>query len=190
MEVNSFRWISVALSLILGFGVTRLLSGAVAMFRSRKTAELDWIPLVWAGCIFFWQLQYWWAIIELPGLIGTWHLGQFMILVGLALLLFIAAALILPPSELPRGESLAESFKQDGHWALPCLSGYFFIAFVADWHFWGVVPLSYLGGLLGALLIVPLVFFMTSSRKAQVAITVIYVILSVWAGWEFSPKSY
>lgn len=115
MEVNSFRWISVALSLILGFGITWLLSAAVAMFRSRTLARLDWIPLVWAACVFFWQLQYWWAVIELPRLVSTWHLGQFMILVALALLLFVTAALVLPPTQLAEGENLAESFKRDGH---------------------------------------------------------------------------
>lgn len=188
--MDSFRWISVTLSIILGFGVTRLLSGAVAMFRSRNNAQLDWIPLVWAGCIFFWQIQYWWAIIELPSLIHTWHLGQFMILLGLALLLFLAAALVLPSSELRKDEKLTESFERDGHWALPFLSAYFIIAFIADWHFWGVSPLSYLGGLLCALLVMPLVFIAVRSRKVKAIITVLYVLLSLWSGWEFSPKSY
>ena len=71
--MDSFRWIAVALSMILGLGVTRLLSAFVAVFRSRKHSKLDWIPLAWAGCIFLWQLQFWWAIIELPGLIRVWN---------------------------------------------------------------------------------------------------------------------
>ena len=115
------------------------------MFRSRSYAHLDWIPLVWAGCVFFWQLQYWWAIIELPGMIKTWHLGQFMILVALALLLFLAAALVLPPTELKDDEDLADLFKRDGHWALPFLSLYFLAAFVADWLFPGRQPIFLFG---------------------------------------------
>ena len=120
--MNTFRWISVALSLILGFGVTRLLSAGVAMFRSRTVAKLDWIPLVWAACIFFWQIQFWWAVIELPLLITTWDIREFMMLLGLALLMFLSAALVLPASELSEGEKLYDSFTRDGHWALPCLS--------------------------------------------------------------------
>lgn len=154
--MDSFRWIAVTLSLVLGFGVTRLLSAGVAMFKSRTTAQLDWIPLVWAGCVFFWQIQYWWAIIELPRLIETWYLGQFMILLGLSLLLFITAALVLPSTELSEGEKLADRFERDGHWALPCLSAYFAVAFVADWHFWGISPFSYFGSLLAGLLLIPL----------------------------------
>ena len=142
MELSPFRWIAVTLSLILGFGVTRLLSAAVAMFRSRSDAHLDWIPLVWAGCIFLWQIQFWWAVIELPSLIQVWYVGQYLILPGLGLLLFVPAARVLPSSELAAGERLSESFERDGHWALPCLSTYFLVAFFADWHFWGVSPIS------------------------------------------------
>ena len=190
MDVSPFRWIAVTLSLILGFGVTRLLSAGVAMFRSRTIARLDWIPLVWAACIFFWQIQYWWAIIELPRFITAWYLGQYMMLLGLALLLFVAAALVLPATELSEGEDLSESFRRDGHWALPCLSAYFLLAFFADWHFWGVSPISYLGSLLGSLLLIPLVFISVSSRRVKAGLTLFYVLLSLWSGWELSPKIY
>ena len=138
----------------------------------------------------FWQIQYWWAIIELPRLIETWYLGQFMILLGLSLLLFITAALVLPSTELNEGEKLADRFERDGHWALPCLSAYFAIAFVADWHFWGVSPFSYFGGLLAGLILIPLIFVAVSSRKVKAVITILYVILSLWSGRELSPKSY
>ena len=113
-----------------------------------------------------------------------------MILLGLSLLLFLTADLVLPPSELGEGESLSESFKRDGHWALPCLSAYFGVAFIADWHPWGISPISYYGCLLGLLLVLPLAFLSTSSRKVKAVITVVYVVLSLWAGWEMSPKSY
>ena len=140
--MDSFRWIAVALSMILGLGVTRLLSAFVAVFRSRRHSKLDWIPLAWAGCIFLWQLQFWWAIIELPGLIRVWTLGSFLTLVCLTLLLFVSAALVLPSSELAEKDSLAASFDRDGRWSLVSLSAYFVLAVVADWVFWNVSPMS------------------------------------------------
>ena len=102
--------------MIVGLGVTRLLTSGVAVFRSRGSARLDWVPIAWAACVFIWQIQYWWAIIELADLHETWTLGDFLILLGLALLLFIAAALVLPHSELLDGSDLGESFKRDGRW--------------------------------------------------------------------------
>lgn len=73
--MESFRWIAVVLSMILGLGVARLLSSGVEVFRSRSNGKFDWVPLLWAGCIFLWQLQFWWGIIELPGLIQAWTIG-------------------------------------------------------------------------------------------------------------------
>jgi len=48
-DMDSFRWVAVVLSIILGLGVTRLLSSAVEVFRSRNQAHLDWVPLAWEG---------------------------------------------------------------------------------------------------------------------------------------------
>jgi hypothetical protein len=93
--MDSFRWIAVVLSMILGLGVTRLLSSAVEVFRSRHQAKMDWVPFVWAGCIFIWQLQFWWGIIELPSLVKAWSVGSFLVLVSLTLLLFVSAGLVL-----------------------------------------------------------------------------------------------
>lgn len=188
--MDSFRWIAVALSMILGLGVTRLLSAAVAAFRSRHHVQLDWIPLVWAACIFLWQLQYWWAVIELPSLVHTWTLISFLILISLTLLLFVAAALVLPPHELNEKDSLRASFERDGRWALVALSLYFALAILADWMLWSVSPLSIQGELLAALILLPLVFICNRRRWVQSTITLLYIPLSLWAALVLSPASY
>lgn len=188
--LNSFRWIWVAPSIILGLGVTRLLSDAIIVFRSRSRAPVDWVPLVWAGCIFVWQVQYLWAVIELPNLSETWTLIHFLLLLGLSLLLFIAAALVLPDSQLKEGESLADYFRQDGRWALVALSAWGCNAIVANRVLFNMSPLSYEAGLLTALVVLPAAFLATPSRRAREAITVFNLALTLWAAWDLSPKSY
>ncbi|MDX2197446.1 MAG: hypothetical protein SF069_00570 [Phycisphaerae bacterium] len=188
--MDSFRWITTVLSMILGLGVTRLLSSVIAMFRSRAHSRLDWIPLVWAGCIFVWQLQFWWAIIELPGLVKVWTLGYFLTLVTLTLLLFVAAALVLPPGELAGHESMTAAFERDGRWSLVALSGYFVLALVADWVFWGVTPFSVWGALLALLIGLPPAYLAMKTRAAQATITILYVPLSIGAAIALSPAKY
>jgi hypothetical protein len=188
--MDSFRWIAVVLSIILGLGVTRLLSSVVEVFRSRNQAHLDWIPLVWAGCIFLWQIQFWWGIIELPALIGEWTIGSFLTLVSLTLLLFISAGLVLPPSKLEKNESLRESFERDGRWALVALSVYFVGALFTDWLLWNVSPVSLWGAFLIVLTLLPLLFIWSRSRRVQAAITLVYVPLSIWAALALSRASY
>lgn len=188
--MDSFRWIAVALSMILGLGVTRLLSAMVAVFRSRHRVRLDWIPLAWAGCIFMWQLQYWWAVIELPSLIHVWTLPKFLTLIFLTLLLFVAAALVLPPDELKERDSLWDSFERDGRWALVALSLYFMLALFADWKLWDISPISTPGELLATLALLPLLYVMGRRRWLEVIITLSYIPLSIWAILVLSPASY
>jgi hypothetical protein len=165
--------------MVLGLGITRLLSALVEVFRSRETVKLDWVPLVWAGCIFLWQLQYWWAIIELPGLVNSWTPGAFVVLVSLPLFLFVSAALVLPPSKEGGTRTLRESFARDGRWALVSMSAYFGLALFCQ--------LVALGGLsrflVGSLSVPP---YHSSprervgspSRRVQEVITVLFVPLT------------
>jgi len=188
--VDSFRWIAVALSMVLGLGITRLLASFVAVFRSRKQSTLDWIPLAWAFCIFIFQLQFWWAIIELPSLVQIWTLASFLSLIGLTLLLFIAAALILPPDELQEQETLLAEFQADGRWALIALSTYFLLALFVDWLLWDMTPGTHGTSTLLPLIVLPLIFLLCRSRRAQVVVTIAYLVLGLWSSWAMSPAYY
>jgi hypothetical protein len=67
----------------------------------------------------------------------------------------IAAALVLPPDELPKKESLRTTFERDGRWALLSLTVYFVLATVVDWRLWHVSPLPSQGYLLVPLIVCP-----------------------------------
>ena len=190
MRVNSFQSVWIAPSIILGIGLTKLLSDGVAVFRSRNRAELDWVPLVWAACIFVWQVQYLWAVIELPNLVKVWGLVDFLLLLGLSLLLFVASALVLPDTELGQGETYADSFRRDGRWALLALSSWGALALIADWVLFEMAPVSKESGILAVVIALPAIFLWTESRRMREAITVANLALTLWAAWQFSPKSY
>ena len=123
-----FDYLSVALSLVIGLSVARLLSSALRLFKSRgRIVVVDRVTLVWAGLCFGWQLQFWWAIYPF-GRLPTWTFGSFLLLVTSAVLLFAASGLVLPgPDE---GEfDLARHFRTDGRWGVACLMAYFLSAF-------------------------------------------------------------
>lgn len=188
--MNSFQSVWIAPSIILGIGLTRLLSDSVTVFRSRTRAKIDWVPLVWAACIFVWQVQYLWAVIELPNLVKTWGLVDFLILLGLSLFLFVASALVLPDTELREGETYTDSFRLNGRWALLAVSGWGALALIADWLLFGLAPLSYESGLQACVIVLPAVFLATEARRAREAITVVNLAVTLWAAWQFSPKFY
>jgi hypothetical protein len=122
--MDNFGWIAVVVSLILGLGVARLLISALAIFRARRRAILDWPPLVWAATIFLQEVAFWWSLEEAASRVTTWTLPTFLVLVGLVLALFVAASLILPVDEMAEGESLRAYFEEDGRWALLALGAF------------------------------------------------------------------
>lgn len=188
--MDTFRWITVTLAMLLGLGVTQLLSGAIAVFRSRAQARIDWVPLVWAAAIFVLQIQFWWAIIELAQLIDHWTLPHFLLLLGIPLLLFAAAALVLPPRELPSGADLAELFRRDGRWGLVCLSGYAGLALLVDHLLYASPWLSLGSALLLIEFALPVAFLLGPNRRTREALTVAYLLVVLFSSWTLSPKAY
>ncbi len=188
--MSTFEFISVALSFILGLGVTRLLMSAVKLFLWRGELDFHWIPVAWATVIFLFQIQFWWAIFELSHMLETWTFLHFFALVGLALLLFVSGALVLPSSKPTKERSLLLSFDRDGRWSLAFLGCYFVVSYAANWYFWGVSPLSYLGGFMLLLVVGLIAYLFVPNRKVRSAITLAYLVLTIAAIHEFSPASY
>jgi hypothetical protein len=188
--LDSFRWIAVTLAMVLGLGVTRVLSGVVAVFKSRSHAELDWIPLIWAASIFVLQIQFWWAVIELPTLVETWTLNAFLLLLAIPLVLFLAAALVLPSGELDPGESLRDQFGRDGRWGLICLSAYAVLAFAVDIALFDFSMIEPMDAALAMEFVLPLVFLRSRPRRLRAAVTVVYLLIVLVSSWYASPKFY
>ncbi|MFV8816423.1 hypothetical protein [Haliea sp. E17] len=188
--MDAFNRIWLAPSIVLGLGIARLLSDAVLLFRSRLRAKMDWVPLIWAACIFLWQVQYLWAVVELPSLSSTWTVVDFALLLTLSLLLFLAGALVLPDSEMSAGASLEESFRQDGRWALVALSLWCGCAVVVNWKWFDVSPASAQALIMLAIASVPLVYLVAPSRKIREWVSIANIPLTLWAIWMLSPKSY
>ena len=189
--MDTFRWVAVALSMILGLGVTRLLTSAVIVFRSRHQAKLHWIPPVWAASIFVLQIQFWWAVIELAELIQVWTLHAFLLLLAMPLVLFAAAATVLPMKELGPGENLLYEFRRDGRWGLSCLAAYAVLAMMVNYVLFEVWIVSVTDLYLAAELTLPLLYLVTPMRrKWGGGITVAYLLLVLWTSWLFSPKAY
>jgi hypothetical protein len=188
--MESFRWLAITFSMILGLGVTRVLSGVVAVLRSRRHATIDWIPLAWAAAIFVLQLQFWWGLIELAGVERAWALTDFLLVLGVPLTLFASAAFVLPTAELAPDESLADTFEHNRPFALACLSLYALLALLADRALFGLDGFQMADVYLGLEIVVPLVVLRPVPRAAMAGATLFYLALVLWSSWALSPKVY
>jgi hypothetical protein len=186
--MDTFRWMSVVISIILGLGVTRLLLGAVGVFKARHASTVDGLPLAWAAAIFLQQVNFWWSL-EDAGTGTTWTLPSFLLLVGLVLALFLAAALILPVDAPAPGDTLRAYFERDGRWSLLGLAAFNVLAMVANWDLWSEGLLAESVSLNLVLTIVPIAGFL-GSRRVQVAAAAAYIVILGWAIVRLSPIAY
>lgn len=178
--MNNFPIIATILSMILGLSATRLLAGAVTVFRIRRTAKPDWVPLLWALIIFTIELEYWWAISSLPKIRSTYSFGDFLLLVVVTLSLFLSAALALPSRSEDEKYGLRMYFEQDGRYSLLALSMYLFFGVIVNIRFFHSSPISLWGIMDVAMFSLPVIAFFSTSRKIYAAIAIIYFPLTAF----------
>lgn len=185
-----FEYVVAVLLVVLGLGITQLLNEAVETFRKRRLIRMHWIPMVWVGLVFAWQMQFIWSVFELDELIRSWTLFKFVVLLLMALLLFVAGALVVPKTGDDQGSDAWRQFLEDGRWALVALSVFFFFAFVSNPLFFGISLWEYdnvFDLVLGSLL-VAMQFF--RSEKMWGFLTLLFAFLSVVAMALLSPSVY
>lgn len=188
--MSAFEYFSVALSFVLGLGVTRLLLGGVHVFRARRRQRVHWIPLVWAAGIFVYQIQFWWALFELNEVLAAWTHIAFVTLMAHALLLFVAGALVLPTTDSHERESLIGYFEGDGHWALLAIAVYTALSYWTNWALFGTSPLSSIGLIVAVSFVLPLGGFFVSNRTVNGALAAAYLVFVIYAYVVLAPAQY
>ena len=185
-----FEYVTAALLIILGLGVTELLNDAIGLFRDRHERRPEWIALAWACIIFAHQMQFLWAIFELSAIVESWSAGEFLLALSLVLLLFAAGALIIPRPAAEGAWDPWRRFQQNGRWSVIALACYSLLAFTANPLFYGVafftagniINLVLAGLLLG-------IFFLPTKRLWSIA-TVLYAFFAAYEIVRLSPSTY
>ena len=93
--MDAFSYLSVLLSIILGLGITQVLTAFGRLIRGRAAVRVYWPPLLWAGLLLVIYVQSWWASFGLRDH-GDWTFGAFLVVLLQSIGLYMAAALVLP----------------------------------------------------------------------------------------------
>ena len=93
--MDTFEYLSVLISVLLGLAVTHIFAGLVEVIQKRTDISVYWLHIVWAGNIVLWITFFWWFFFawdELP----SWSMRMFYLFFGYAALLSVAAGVIFP----------------------------------------------------------------------------------------------
>jgi len=90
-----FEFLMVLISVVIGLGVTEVLTGVANLLRVRETVRFYWIHGVFQFGIFFALLQQWWESWDLSGVdTVSFYAAVFLLLPSIVL--FLIAHLLFP----------------------------------------------------------------------------------------------
>ncbi|MFL6569122.1 MAG: hypothetical protein ACJ8LI_08115 [Chthoniobacterales bacterium] len=93
--MDEFGYLSVLLSIIIGLAVTEILQGLRRRMISHVEVKMYWPTKLWLGTLLLVCTQTWWAMFGLRER-HDWEFGQFMILLGQSIILYLLCGIVLP----------------------------------------------------------------------------------------------
>ena len=113
--MDAFSYLSVLLSIILGLGLTQLLTAVGRVIRHRDRVRVDWLPMLWAVVLLIVFVQVWWSMFGMRQL-RSWTFLQFLVVLAQTVTLYMMAALLLPDEIDTSGVDLRRSYERQHRW--------------------------------------------------------------------------
>jgi hypothetical protein len=119
--MTPFEYVSVLISIILGLGLTQIVSGVADIIQHWKRVRLYWPHLLWITFVFFLHIQEWWVLYDLRTH-SEWKLHTFLFIILYPINLFILAKILFPSigidSQTNYKEFYFENFRKFFVWAV------------------------------------------------------------------------
>ena len=97
-QISAFEYVSILVSIILGLGITQLLSSFSDVLYHFKKVKFYWPHLIWIVFILFLHIQDWFVTYQLKDK-PVWQLWELMFILIYPISLFIVAKMLLPTNE-------------------------------------------------------------------------------------------
>ncbi|MGB8440211.1 MAG: hypothetical protein WA867_22895 [Candidatus Acidiferrales bacterium] len=93
--MDMYLHVRVLFSIILGLGISRLLTGVARIVQHPKQYRVYWVLLLWAGFVFLYLINFWWWEYRLAT-IQRWTFPLYFFIAIYAVLLFLLCVLLFP----------------------------------------------------------------------------------------------
>ena len=110
--MEAFGYVSVIISVVIGLGLSHLLTGVVELFKARRRVRFYWVHLLWVALTFVGHIFLWWTMWNLR-LIRDWNFFSFLLLLLAPVLLYVSAAFLVPKVEPEARADLREYFYEN-----------------------------------------------------------------------------
>jgi hypothetical protein len=124
--MDMYLHVRVLFSIILGLGISRLLTGVARIVQHPKEYKVYWVHLLWALFLFLYLIHFWWWEYRLQG-IRQWTFPLYLFISVYAVLLFLLCVLFFP-EEMGDYDGFKAYFYSRRRWIFSFMT----VLFVAD----------------------------------------------------------
>lgn len=146
--MTQHEYIFIAISIVLGLALARLLHTAALLVRAHHRLTYHWSTTLWGACVFIYVLQLWWVGWELR-LVSDWSIIDFFMLVIGAIFVYGAAELALPVEDYDVSDDTELDFlahsRSLGRVSAASMLGYFAVGPYVNLTMFGNPPLPSYG---------------------------------------------
>lgn len=96
--MTQHEYVFVAISIILGLAITRLLHTVAMLIRAHRKVTFHWSTAVWGLCVMTYSLQLWWIGWGLSDL-EQWTFSDYAVLTAGSIFVYGAAEMAMPVPE-------------------------------------------------------------------------------------------
>jgi hypothetical protein len=96
--ISPFEYVSILISIILGLGITQILSSFSDLLYHRKKVKFYWPHSIWILFVLFLHIQDWFVTYQIKGK-AAWSLPELFFILLYPITLFIAAKMLLPTND-------------------------------------------------------------------------------------------
>lgn len=140
--MDMYLHIRVLFTIILGLGVSRLLTGVAKIVQHPKEYKVYWVHLLWALFLFLYLIHFWWWEYRLQT-VRSWTFPLYFFIAIYATLQFLLCVLLFP-EEMADYSSFKDYFYSRRRWIFG-LMAILFLADIVDTMIKGTAYLQTLG---------------------------------------------
>ena len=182
--MTQHEYIFIAISIVLGLAMARLLHTAALLVRAHSRVTYHWATVLWGSCIFIYILQLWWVGWELR-LITDWSFIDFFALVIGSIFVYGASELALPTEDYDISDNTELDFlahsRSLGRVSAMSMLGYFLVGPYVNLAMFDNPPLLSFGfpavgaGLMALMILKPVWFKWLSVLFTGYTILILYL---------------
>ena len=138
-SLDRFNYLAVLISIILGLGITQLLTGLGRIVHARRRVTMYAPTVAWIIILLVLHVQMWWAMFGLRRH-DDWRFVEFLLVLMQPSLLYLMSALLLPTIPDEGRVDLRENYFEQSRWFYGLVLLTLIVSVVKDVVLDGVLP--------------------------------------------------